>query len=75
MTEEDKRLDATGREAQLIKHVFSNDKGRELLALWGEIFNKRSTYHPGNTPQDTAYNEGLRMFYQTIQSIFDEETK
>jgi len=64
-----------GREAELIKHVFATDQGRELLALWNEIFNRRSTYNQGSTSEDLAYNEGLRMFYQQIQIIFDEETK
>ena len=64
-----------GRETELIKHVFATDQGRELLELWNEIFNKRSTYYKGSTSEDVAYNEGLRMFYQQIQIIFDEETK
>ena len=64
-----------GREAELIKHVFATDQGRELLNLWNEIFNKRSTHSTGNSSEDTAFNEGLRMFYQQIQIIFDQETK
>jgi len=63
-----------GREAELIKHVFATDQGRELLALWSEMF-KRSSHQIGNTPQDTGFNEGLRMFYTQIQIVFDEETK
>ena len=61
------------RESELIKHVFATDQGRELLSLWDEIFNKRSTYYKGCTSEDTAYNEGLRMFYQQLQIIFDQE--
>ncbi len=63
------------RETELIKHVFSNDKGRELLALWDNVFTRRSSFQPDSTPEQTAFSEGTRMFYQTIRNIFDAEVK
>ena len=49
-------------EVNMVKAVFSNDKGRELLAYWDKSINRNPSYFRDNTPEQTAFNEGVRGF-------------
>jgi len=53
-------------EVQAIKAVFSTREGEKLLEYWDDIFNQRLSYHPQNTPEQTAHLEGHRAFYLAI---------
>jgi len=61
-------------ERELIRNVFSNDQGRELLDLWEEVF-YRSSHHADQSSEQTAFMEGNRAFYTAIKLTFLEETK
>lgn len=59
-------------EKQLIREVFSNRSGEALLDYWDEIFMNKCSFHPQNTAETTAYNEGLRAFVLAIHSLLKE---
>ena len=59
-------------EIDMVKAVFSNDKGRELLDYWDEIVNMKPSFHPGNTAEQTAFNEGVRSFYLAIVTMLED---
>ncbi len=59
-------------ETELVKTVFSNPKGEELLEYWNEIYMNRTSFHPENTPEATSFNEGLRAFVLAIHSLLKE---
>ena len=58
-------------EIDLIQTVFSNDQGRKLLAYWQEIYGKRISFMPENTPETTAFMEGNRAFLLAITNIME----
>jgi len=56
-------------ENELIKAVFGNAKGEELLNEWKKVYGDRISYDPSHKPEDTAYFEGQRSFYLVIEQI------
>lgn len=59
-------------ERDLIRSVFANRAGAELLDYWDQVFMHKCSFHPQNTPETTAYNEGLRAFVLAIHSLLKE---
>jgi len=53
-------------EQDLIKTVFANQKGQELLDIWKDVYGDRLSYVAGNTSEDTAFFEGQRAVYLSI---------
>lgn len=58
-------------EVDLIQTVFSNDQGRKLMDHWQTMFVKRISFHPDNTPEQTAFLEGQRYIIQSIIDMTD----
>jgi hypothetical protein len=57
---------------ELLRNVFSNDQGRKLLDIWHVNYGERLSFYAGNTPEETAFREGERSFYQHIINIMRE---
>lgn len=56
---------------QLIKEVFGNAKGEELMALWQDIFGDRLSYIEGVSTEEVYSREGERRFYIALKSILN----
>lgn len=54
---------------QLIREVFGNDKGQELLNLWSEIYVSRPSYVEGISTDEVLVREGERRFPSIIIEI------
>ncbi|MCP3870620.1 MAG: hypothetical protein GY703_21515 [Gammaproteobacteria bacterium] len=61
----------TIKEHDLIKAVFANQKGEQLLAFWEKVYGERLSYEVGNTPEQTAFNEGERAFLLSINQLLE----
>ena len=55
--------------AEQVKQVFSNPAGEKLLAMLQEIYGRRISYQPGQTPEETAFREGERNIVQQLEDI------
>ena len=58
-------------ENQLVKRVFSNPAGIELLEMWNKIYIQRISHSHDNTSEHTAYREGERAFLLSIGYLLD----
>ena len=58
---------------ELIRRVFSNQAGEELMDRWREMFGDRRSYFPNQRPEDTAFMEGERAFYLHIKEMLRHE--
>lgn len=56
----------------LIKRVFSNPSGNELLNFWKQMYGQRMSYVAGMSSDEVAFREGERSFYQSIEDVLDE---
>jgi hypothetical protein len=54
---------------QLIKEVFSNTKGEELMDIWQTVFGDRPSYTDGTPTEEVYAREGERRFYLAIKHI------
>ena len=59
------------KEHELIKTVFANTHGEQLMAFWGKVYGARASYEPGQSPEQTAFNEGERAFYLNIKYLLE----
>ena len=67
-------MEETGVEdyGQLLKTVFSNKAGDKLLHTWKLNYGDRLSFYAGNSPEETAFREGERSFYQHIVNYLEE---
>jgi hypothetical protein len=54
---------------QLVKAVFGNDKGRELLEAWERMYVERPSYVEGVDINEVLVREGERRFPSVIIEI------
>ena len=59
------------KEHELIKGVFANQKGEQLLDFWEVVYGQRPSYEEENTSEKTAFNEGERTFYLNIKRLLE----
>lgn len=59
------------KEHELIKGVFSNQQGEQLMEFWQKVYGERISYERENTPEQTAFNEGERNFYLSIKQLLE----
>jgi hypothetical protein len=53
----------------LVKAVFSNRHGEELMDAWQEMYGDQVSFIEGVSSEGVAHNEGYRAFYLTLKSI------
>lgn len=53
----------------LVKHVFGNDKGMELLDAWRELYVERPSYIEGIDINEVLVREGERRFPSIILEL------
>ena len=56
---------------ELIKTVFSNQHGEELMDIWQKMYGDQISFIEGVSSEGVAHNEGYRAFYMTIKSILN----
>lgn len=56
----------------LVKRVFSNPSGNELLNMWKLMFGTRISYSRDASSDEVAFREGERSFYQSIEDMLNE---
>lgn len=59
-------------ENELVKAVFSNPNGDKLMDFWEEMLGDQMSYIAGNTPEQTAFNEGKRSFYLALKFMLKQ---
>jgi hypothetical protein len=59
----------------LIRTVFSNQHGEDLMAIWQRMYGDQISFVQGISNEAVAYNEGHRAFYLTIKTILEDKTK
>ena len=64
--------DETRDYLQLLRTVFTNDQGRKLLDIWKVNYGDRLSFYAGNSPEETAFREGERSFYQNIINMLED---
>lgn len=69
----DEQNEATRDYLHLLRTVFSNDQGRKILDIWKVNYGDRLSFYAGNTPEETAFREGERSFYQHIINMLEEK--
>jgi hypothetical protein len=60
---------------ELIKAVFSNRHGDELMALWQKMYGDSLSYVQGLSSEDVAFNEGHRALFLNIKYILEDTDK
>ena len=61
--------DASNRYVQLIREVFGNPKGEELLDMMQDIYGDRPSYIDGITVEEMVAREGERRIFLMIKEI------
>ena len=56
---------------QLIKEVFGNAKGEELMDIWQDVFGDRLSYIEGITTEEVLSREGERRFFISLKNIIN----
>jgi hemoglobin-like flavoprotein len=54
---------------QLVKEVFGNAKGEELLDAWQSLYGDRPSYTDGTPTEEVYAREGERRFFLIIKGI------
>jgi hypothetical protein len=57
----------------LVRQVFSNRAGENLMDIWQQMYGDALSYVQGVSSEDVAYNEGHRAFYLTIKNIVEDK--
>ena len=58
---------------QLIKEVFSNAKGQDLLDRWQLIYGDMIPFAEGTTHAESAFRDGQRAFFLMLKGIVENE--
>jgi hypothetical protein len=59
--------------ADLIKSVFANAAGEELLDVWQRMYGDRMSYVPPMESDEVAYREGERNYFLHIKQIVEQQ--
>ena len=59
-------------ERDLVRAVFRQQHGQELLDLWRKQYVDGPVYRPGNEMEDVAYREGKRQLVISIEDMMNE---
>ena len=56
---------------QLVKEVFSNMKGEQLIDELNKMYVQRMSYITGNSPEETAFREGQKDIVLFLNQLLE----